>query len=210
MFLAYCSLYVCYHILTPRVISQTMNDNINFLLIIPMAGCTILTSNFWWLVHLSEKFPFYWIVYVFLGLAVSQATILTFGILAGIIKSRRLLQIYLFFLAFIIGGFLLAGTVCLQIVIFVKALTNGWEPTSNTIADIACTKNLIGCTNCVLTNEDDRRCPEWSESEVKLLLSVEIRLVAVTMFVFSFYHIGACIVTYVFQSNLKNYKSDFI
>jgi len=43
------SIYTSYEILTSPVITQSMLDVINYLLVLPMAGCVALTIYFWWL-----------------------------------------------------------------------------------------------------------------------------------------------------------------
>lgn len=41
------SLYYCVKILTPAVITQSMNDIMNFLLIIPIVACALVARNLW-------------------------------------------------------------------------------------------------------------------------------------------------------------------
>ena len=42
-----CSLYLCYRILTPPVITQSMNDIMNFLLILPVIACGLVARYIW-------------------------------------------------------------------------------------------------------------------------------------------------------------------
>jgi hypothetical protein len=84
------SLYICQHILTLRVISLTMLEYINYLLILPIAGCIGITINFWFILDLHEIsgnfFP-----YIFLALTVAQVIALPIGIASEKFKSRKLL-----------------------------------------------------------------------------------------------------------------------
>ena len=44
------SMYLCWRILTTSVITQSMNDIMNFLLVIPIVACSLVTSNLWYVV----------------------------------------------------------------------------------------------------------------------------------------------------------------
>ena len=41
------SLYLCYKILTYPVITQSMNDIMNFLLVLPLVACGVITNYLW-------------------------------------------------------------------------------------------------------------------------------------------------------------------
>ncbi len=83
------SMYICYDLITPSVLTQSMNDIINYLLLIPIAGCGFLCWYLWWLNDASLAYS--WLPELFLACAVSQVVVLPLGVFAGRMKSRTLL-----------------------------------------------------------------------------------------------------------------------
>jgi hypothetical protein len=84
------AIYICHQLLTSSVITQSMLDVINYLLVLPIACCIGLTINFWWITDLQldgNVFP-----YIFLTLTIAQVIALPLGIISGKIKSRVLLS----------------------------------------------------------------------------------------------------------------------
>ena len=53
-------------------------------------------------------------------------------------------------------------------------------------------------------------CPEWSREEVLTLFSLDFRLTGMVSSLEILYLVGALIVAFLVDNNLKNYKSDFI
>lgn len=84
------SIYICVQLLTPPVITQTMLDVINYLLVFPVAGCVALTIYYWWIQDLDLEAN--WFPLLYLALAVAQIVALPLGIISGKIKSRALLS----------------------------------------------------------------------------------------------------------------------
>lgn len=84
------SIYISHQILTAPVITQSMMDVINYLLVLPIAGCLILTIYFWWIQDLPLTFN--WFPWIFLALAIAQIIALPLGIISGRMKSRALLS----------------------------------------------------------------------------------------------------------------------
>ena len=84
------SIYISVEILTHPVITQSMLEIMNYLLIIPVASCIGQTIGFWWI--RSMPFRFTWLPRLYLALAVSQIAALPLGIAAGRMKSRNLLK----------------------------------------------------------------------------------------------------------------------
>ncbi len=85
------SIYISQKILTSPVITQSMMDLINYILMFPVCGCIALTIYFWWIRGLD--LPYNWLPYVFFGLAVAQIVALPLGILSGRMKSRAWLSV---------------------------------------------------------------------------------------------------------------------
>jgi hypothetical protein len=85
------SIYISVQILTHPVITQSMLEIINYLLIIPIASCIGQTVGFWWIGDMEFKYT--WLPKLYLSLAVSQIVALPLGIAAGRLKSRNLLRL---------------------------------------------------------------------------------------------------------------------
>ena len=85
------SIYISVEILTHPVITQSMMDMINYLLIIPIASCIGQTVGFWWISD-SLAVKYTWLPRLYLALAVAQIVALPLGIMAGKLKSRNLLK----------------------------------------------------------------------------------------------------------------------
>jgi hypothetical protein len=84
------SIYISVEILTHPVITQSMLDMINYLLVIPIASCIGQTVGFWWIRSLDIKYT--WVPYLYMSLALAQIVALPLGIIAGKLKSRNLLK----------------------------------------------------------------------------------------------------------------------
>ena len=61
-----------------------------------------------------------------------------------------------------------------------------------------------------LIMQAEQICPEWSRDEVLTLFSLDFRLTGMVSSLEILYLIGALIVAFLVDNNLKNYKSDFI
>jgi hypothetical protein len=83
------AIYISVQILTHPVITQSMLEIINYLLIIPIAACCGQTIGFWWIHDMSFKFT--WLPKLYMSLVVAQIVALPLGIAAGRQKSRSLL-----------------------------------------------------------------------------------------------------------------------
>jgi len=196
------SIYISVKMLTNPVITQSMMDVINYLLVIPVASCVGQTVALWWIQDLHMEFS--WLPLLYLVTAVVQALALPLGILAGRLKSRNLLRVYIILIVLITGGLVLAGAVGWTLAKFVVV---DFSPPEKTVTSIACRKNLPGCTRC---DFEPRECPEWSRDEVMTLLSLDFRLNGMVSFICVLYLSGALIVALLVENNLKNYKSDFV
>ncbi len=85
------SIYIVHGILTSPVITQSMNDIINYLLFLPIGGCIGIATYLWWVT--SYDITFSWIAQLFAALAIAQFFALPLGIYAGRYKSKALLTL---------------------------------------------------------------------------------------------------------------------
>lgn len=84
------AIYISVEILTAPVITQSMLDVINYLLVLPIAACAAQTWGFWWIDTL-QGLEYTWLPLLYLALSMTQVAILPLGIVAGRKKSRLLL-----------------------------------------------------------------------------------------------------------------------
>ena len=203
------SVFLCVRILTAPVITQSMNDVINYLLLLPIGGCAGTGAYIWWM--RSKNIPYNWLCEFFIAMAVVQVIQVPLGIAAGRMKDQRLLTVYIALVLIVTFGVASAGVVC---IIFSVFLPRTYQPTLSEAADIACDRNFIGCCCCqdhslrsVTTNE---RCPEWTVTEVVNLTVLDVKIAGVVAFLCLMYLFGALIVAGLLRENLKNYKSEFI
>lgn len=79
--------------LTRSVITESMNDVINYLLVLPICGCAGLAWYLWdWQYY--THLPYWWAPKLFIALAVGQFVALPTGVLAGRLKSQIMLTMY--------------------------------------------------------------------------------------------------------------------
>lgn len=189
-------LYMCYRMLTAAVVTQSMNDIINYLLIIPIGGCAAFA---WYMTAWLQygKVPYRWSSRFFGALAISQAVVLPIGILAGRQKSYILLTIYIILLTLITGLLFATGILGL----FYAGLI--MEPTTTEAETIACFKGMSDCCCCDLSTN---RCPEWTPLEVRSLLVLDLKLAGSVALINTTYLIGALIVASFVRNSLQNYK----
>jgi len=86
------SLFLCYRILTSPVITQSMNDIINYLQLIPIGGCAGISSYLSWMQ--STNIAYFWLSDYFLAMAVVQSIEIPIGIYAGREKNNAALTMY--------------------------------------------------------------------------------------------------------------------
>jgi len=198
------ALYTAFHILTTRVFTQSMNDNINYLLLIPIASCAAIGAYYWWMTALDTGFGFTYYPVIFIALACAQCVALPFGIYAGRQKSRLLLAIYMSVVVLII---MLLITCCVLGWVASFFVTYSWSPTQEIIGVVACAKKLIGCSDCV---DGSPKCPEWSSEEVRSLVSSDFKLAGTAAACCITYFVGALIIAHLVRQNLKEYRCEFV
>lgn len=206
------SLFFCYRLLKRNVIAQSMNDVINYLLVLPIGGCVGIAYYLWWLrAYPPDRLQYSWLASLFAALAVTQVCALPLGIAAGRLKSQYLLTAYMMLVLLITTGLALGGTIAL---LFSGLIGETFQPSSVEIGDIACRKVLNGCCCCnevsVLEGSAVNRCPEWGTDEVISLLVLDLKIAGIVAFVSLLYLFGAMIVAFLVQQSLENYKSEYI
>jgi hypothetical protein len=82
-------MYLCYHILSAQVITKSMNDTMNYLLVLPIAGCAGITGYTWWMRDLA--WDLYWIPDAFLLISLMQVVLVPLGIAGGRLKAPNIL-----------------------------------------------------------------------------------------------------------------------
>jgi hypothetical protein len=83
------SIYICQTIITAPVITQSMNDVINYLLLLPIAGSIGISVYLWWIKDYAIQYS--WIAIFFAALGAAVLICIPFGIISGRLKSRFLL-----------------------------------------------------------------------------------------------------------------------
>eukprot|EP01039_Chlorochromonas_danica_P003295 gene3295-3615_t len=198
------SIYTSYQILTSPVITESMMDVINYLLIFPIAGCIALTIYFWWIQDLLEGLTTTSLPILFLVLGLMQVVALPLGIISGRNKSRAMLIVYITLMILIVLGFAAIGGLSW---ILSGELQHTYRPSNETVAEIACRKSLPGCSGC---EQDTPACPEWPRHDVMTLIALDFRLSGMVALFSILYIIGGLIVAFLTDNSLKNYKTDFV
>jgi hypothetical protein len=85
-------MYLCYHILSAQVITKSMNDNMNYLLMLPIISCAGITWYTWWMRDLS--WDLYWVPEAFLLVCLMQVVQVPLGIAGGRLKAPKILLGY--------------------------------------------------------------------------------------------------------------------
>lgn len=110
------AMYTCQFIVTSAVITQSMNDYINYLLLLSIGSSAGLAYYMWWLNEFKGgTFDYGWIPSLFIAMSIAQTVAIPFGIYAGRSKSRVLLTIYIIFVFLIASGFAATGVLGLII-----------------------------------------------------------------------------------------------
>lgn len=119
--LAYC-IYISTVIITSTVLTQSMNDIINYLMLLPICGSVGMAYYLWWVKTYSIEYS--WIAEFYAALAVAQVVALPLGIIAGRLKSRVMLTVYVVLVFMIASSFAVAGTLGLIIAGFLPNKLN--------------------------------------------------------------------------------------
>lgn len=198
-------IYITIEILTHPVITQSMLDIVNYLLLLPIGACIWQAIAFWSIQELQgDGITLTWLPNLYVVLACAQLVALPLGIVSGRYKSRPLLIIYITFSILIIAGLVLAGVLGWTLA---KLFAENFHLSENEIGRLACDKNLPLCSGC---DDSPPTCPEWSSNEVLTLYSLDYRFSGMVSLLAMLYILGALIVAFIVENSLKNYKSDFV
>jgi hypothetical protein len=85
-------MYLCFYILSAPVITKSMNETMNYLLILPIAGGAGVTWYTWWMRDLDWDLN--WIPDAFLLLCLMQVVQVPLGIAGGRLKAPKILLGY--------------------------------------------------------------------------------------------------------------------
>ena len=91
------TMFLCYHILSAQVITKSMNDSMNYLLMLPIAGCVAITWYSWWMRDLI--WDLYWVPDAFLLVSIMQVVQVPLGIAGGRLKAPKILMGYVTYFA---------------------------------------------------------------------------------------------------------------
>eukprot|EP00602_Paraphysomonas_sp_CaronLab_P000778 CAMPEP_0185029802 /NCGR_PEP_ID=MMETSP1103-20130426/16350_1 /TAXON_ID=36769 /ORGANISM="Paraphysomonas bandaiensis, Strain Caron Lab Isolate" /LENGTH=325 /DNA_ID=CAMNT_0027564689 /DNA_START=366 /DNA_END=1343 /DNA_ORIENTATION=+ len=214
------SMYICTTILTASVITQSMNDTINYLLMLPIGGTSAVAAWTWWMRKYDgrngegSEMSTYWVPYVFLSLSIFEVIQMPLGIGAGRLKSRIMLGMSIFLLSVILIGLAAAGVACILFAIL-------WSDSftlinRGTLQDIACFQELASCCCCddfpvgANVTAGEYRCPEWSDTDIIGFVIITLKISGIISFLAMIYFFGAVTVAEILRQNLKHYKSDYI
>eukprot|EP01041_Mallomonas_annulata_P008571 gene8571-17681_t len=200
------SMYLCYHILTVSVLSQSMNEFINYLLILPVSGCFGLGYYLW---HLRQyPLPSVWLPFLFYSLGAVLSMLVPFGIIAGRMKSQVMLATYVVISALALMGLVVAATLSF---VYSTILSTALILSRELLTRIACDASYSGCCCCESDSlPQDSRCPDWSSIEIIQVLINDMLLSGTTAVLSTVYVSGALFVAEVVRRNLKNYKCEYV
>lgn len=83
------SMFLCYRILSAQVITKSMNEIMNYLLILPIAGGVAVTLYTWWMRDL--RWDINWVPEAFLLVCIMQVVQVPLGIAGSRLKSPKIL-----------------------------------------------------------------------------------------------------------------------
>lgn len=120
------TIFICYRILTAPIITESMNDMINYFLLLPIIGCGSMGwyMNPW--AHYVDL-PYSWSSKVFIAMSVCQVFAMPLGVLAGKRKDQRMFLVYIVFVLLIFVGL---GVVVAYAVFYAGLITTVDAPPS--------------------------------------------------------------------------------
>ena len=221
----FASLYLCYRILTSPVITQSMNDIISYLLLIPIGGCAGMGIYLSWMA--GSDIDYDWLSTYFIVIAIVQFFQIPVGVYAGRQKRYYLLTFYILLVLSVSAAVVAAGIFCM---LFSVVLPETFIPSESLANKIACDRNLVGCCCCDVPDDGQVHstsgpwgpnneyiwrnytygCPEWSTQEIVDMTAIDIKMAGLVAFLSLLYLIGALVVAGLLRENLKNYKTEYV
>lgn len=201
------TIFICYRMLTVVVITESMNDIINYLLLLPIGACISMAIALWnWTNY--KGFEYSWIARLFVALSAGQTVALPLGIIAGRLKSQAMLTFYLVLIFLCIVGLAVSGSYGL---LYAGLMSKDFKPSLLESSKIACQMELSGCCCCdKVDSYNGIGCPEWNQEEIISLLVLQLKIYGVVSFLCILYLVGALVVASFVRRSLKNYKTDYI
>ena len=219
------SLFLCYRILTLPVITQSMNDIISYLLLIPIGGCAGMGVYLNWMN--GSDIDYDWLSTYFIVISVVQFFQIPLGLYAGRQKKFYLLTFYMILVCLVTSAVGAAGIFCM---LFSVVLPETFIPSEHASDQIACDRNLVGCCCCDVPDdglihsnygpwgEDGDMvwrnysfgCPEWSTKEIVDMTAIDIKMAGLVAILSLIYLFSAIVVAWLLRENLKNYKTEYV
>lgn len=198
-------LKLTYHIVTTSVIFKSMNDLINYMMVLPATGTIILGVD----LMADEVTKVHRSIHVMgeccvvAGCLMAVLTVL--GVIGGRMKDRSALKMHMGGMFFVVG--LLGTVIIMSFVIYVRLpdIVQGQKTDQ-----IACSADLVGCCCCSTTNDLESSCPEWDRDEVIVWVEVYLKIVGFAATMTCAFVLGGIYSTWVLFCALKHYKSDYI
>jgi hypothetical protein len=103
---------------------------------------------------------------------------------------------------------LLLATIFVQSILLSSSIVN--IPVNNKLrGEIAC---LIAAPTCSFCNNDvgQTECPEWTETDVKIVLSSQLKSSAALAAIFMIYSVGALRFGFVLLRHISRYQIDYV
>ena len=136
---------------------------------------------------------------------------LPIGVIAGRLKSQPMLLFYILLATIVTCGL---GSTGITSFLFAGIVTGSLSPTIAEKDYLACSGDYTGCCCCdyrLINNTfTTNRCPEWSISDVVSLLQMDLKITGVVALVCMAYLVGSLTVAGLLNTDLKNYKTDYV
>jgi len=196
------SMYLCYHILSAQVITKSMNDTMNYLLMLPIFSMAGMTWYTWWMRDLA--WDLYWVPEAFLLLCLLQIIQVPLGIAGGRLKAPKILLGCIVLISIILCALALLGV---MMILYAISWQGGVLVERSQLDDIACINAFNGCCCC---DQSTDQCPEWNADEIVTFMVINLKIFGMVAFISMIYYFGAVSVTDITRKSLKHYRSEFI
>uniref|UniRef100_A0A7S2R9T0 Tetraspanin n=1 Tax=Rhizochromulina marina TaxID=1034831 RepID=A0A7S2R9T0_9STRA len=213
--LLFFSLYLAYRIVTMSIITKSMNELINYFMILPAIAILLVGldlkgdlsptgdndgSDF---AEIDPAIDSIGTLFVSAGVIILGFTLV--GIFAGRAKRRRYLYLYLVGMTVVFALLLTCGIWAYQISF---TLHLSFTDSQFKTQQFACDAHLYNCCCCGEDVVDV--CPEWTKEEVIDVVEVYLKLAGLCGFVSLVFVSGGVMSAYLLAKNLKEYKCEYI
>jgi hypothetical protein len=205
-------------IITRPIVQKSRESNIPLWLTLPTIGCFAIgaitlfspssvsqrnagTDQFWpGVLYLCAAVLY--LVACLLGYFISH-----YNILNSRDKKTKSAAIVVF-IFMVMTTLLLLATIFVQSILLSSSIVN--IPVNNKLrGEIAC---LIAAPTCSFCNNDvgQTECPEWTETDVKIVLSSQLKSSAALAAIFMIYSVGALRFGFVLLRHISRYQIDYV